>query len=80
MKQINVHQAKSQLSRYLEEVEAGGEVVIARAGRPIAKLTPLRGKGRRRKLGLLDGRFRIPDDFDAPLADEVVRSFEGRAR
>lgn len=80
MKQINVHQAKSQLSRYLQEVEAGGEVVIARAGRPVARLSPLRGRRPRRKLGLLDGRYRIPDDFDAPLPAQVLARFQGRGR
>jgi prevent-host-death family protein len=80
MKQVNVHQAKTHLSRYLEEVEAGAEVVIAKAGKPIAKLSPVRGKRRRRKLGALDGKFKIPHDFDAPLPASVVAGFEGRRR
>jgi antitoxin (DNA-binding transcriptional repressor) of toxin-antitoxin stability system len=52
-------------------------VVIARAGRPVARLTRLAGTGGKRRLGVLDGRFRIPDDFNRPLPDEVLRSFEG---
>jgi antitoxin (DNA-binding transcriptional repressor) of toxin-antitoxin stability system len=57
--------------------EAGEEVVIARAGRPVAKIVPLnRGRGRR-KLGLLDGKFRIPDDFNKPLPPSMLRAFEG---
>jgi prevent-host-death family protein len=78
MRYVNVHQAKTELSRLVERVEAGEEIVIARAGRPAAKLVPLtRARGRRR-LGLLDGRFKIPDDFNAPLPAAVLRAFEGR--
>jgi prevent-host-death family protein len=78
MKQVNVHEAKTHLSRFIEEVEAGGEVVIAKAGKPVAKLSPIGRQGRRRKLGLLDGKFKIPNDFNAPLPDDVLASFEGR--
>jgi prevent-host-death family protein len=77
MKQVNIHQAKTELSKLVERVEAGEEVLIARAGKPVAKLVPLtRGRGRR-KLGLLDGKFRIPDDFNKPLPASVLRAFEG---
>jgi prevent-host-death family protein len=77
MKQVNIHQAKTELSKLVERVEAGEEVVIARAGRPVAKLVPLnRGRGRR-KLGLLDGKFKIPDDFNKPLPASILRAFEG---
>jgi len=78
VKQVNIHQAKTELSRLVERAEAGEEVVIARAGKPVAKLVPLTKVGKRRKLGLLDGRFKIPDDFNAALPDSVLRSFEGR--
>jgi prevent-host-death family protein len=76
MKQVNVHEAKTHLSRLIEEVEAGEEVTIARAGKPIARLTPIRRKRRARRLGLLDGRFRIPEDFDAPLPEPIQEAFE----
>jgi prevent-host-death family protein len=75
---VNVHQAKTHLSRLLEEVAAGGEVVIAKAGRPVARLVPLETVVRRKKLGLLKGQFVVPDDFDAPLPSEVLAEFEGR--
>jgi prevent-host-death family protein len=75
---VNVHQAKTHLSRLLEEVAAGGEVVIAKAGRPVARLVPLETVVRRKKLGLLKGQFVVPDDFDAPLSSEVLAGFEGR--
>jgi prevent-host-death family protein len=77
MKQVNIHQAKTELSKLVERAEAGEEILIARAGRPVAKLVPLnRGRGRR-KLGLLDGKFRIPDDFNKPLPPSILRAFEG---
>jgi prevent-host-death family protein len=77
MKQVNIHEAKTELSKLVERAEAGEEVLIARAGKPVAKLVPLnRGRGRR-KLGLLDGKFRIPDDFNKPLPASVRRAFEG---
>jgi prevent-host-death family protein len=79
MKPVNIHRAKTELSRLVERAEAGEEIVIARAGRPVAKLVPLT-KARTRRLGLLDGRFKIPDDFDAPLPESIVRAFEGRKR
>lgn len=78
MKRVNIHQAKTELSRLVERAEAGEEVVIARAGKPAAKLVPLsRARGPRR-LGLLDGKFKIPDDFNKPLPESVLRAFEGR--
>jgi prevent-host-death family protein len=77
MKQVNIHQAKTELSKLIERAEAGEEVVIARAGRPVAKLVRVNKTGRRR-LGLLDGKFRIPDDFNAPLPAAVLRAFQRR--
>ena len=78
MTTVNVHAAKSQLSRLLDAAAAGEEVIIAKAGKPIAKLVAIEQKKERRKLGTLAGRFRVPDDFDDPLPDEIVDAFEGR--
>jgi prevent-host-death family protein len=78
VEKVNIHDAKTRLSQLVERAEAGEEIVIARAGRPVARLAPLVPKGRARKLGLLDGRFRIPDDFNAPLPKELLRAFLGR--
>lgn len=80
MKQVNIHQAKTDLSKLVERAEAGEEIVIARAGKPVAKLVPLTRTRARRRLGLLDGQFEIPDDFNAPLPESVIRVFEGRKR
>jgi len=80
MRSVNMHQAKTHLSRLVEEASAGKEVVIAKAGKPIARLVPAKGVKRRRKLGALAGKFTVPPDFDAPLPDEVVAQFEGSGR
>ena len=77
MTTLNIHAAKTQFSRLIEEVEEGEEVIIAKAGKPVARLVPI-DKRAKRKLGLLTGRLMVPDDFDAPLPDEVLAAFEGR--
>ena len=72
---VNVHEAKTHLSRLLERVEAGDEVVIARAGRPIARLVPYRRIGPLRQLGIWRGQVRIGPDFDE-TDEELLRLFE----
>jgi prevent-host-death family protein len=72
---VNVSEAKTHLSRLLERVEAGEEVVLARAGRPVARLVPLQREPRH--LGALKGRITIGEDFDAPLPDELLDAFDG---
>lgn len=76
MKIVNIYEAKTRLSQLVEQAAAGEDVVIARAGRPVARLTRLQKTARKRRLGRLDGRFRIPDDFNRPLPEDVVRAFE----
>jgi prevent-host-death family protein len=78
MKTINVHQAKTQLSRLLEEVAAGQEIIIAKAGKPIARLVSLRTASKKRQLGILEGRLTVMPDFDAPLPDAILDAFEER--
>ncbi len=75
MTQVGIHEAKTHLSRLLRRVAAGEEVVIARAGRPVARLVPVR-EARLRELGRDRGVFSVPDDFDQPLPDEILRAFE----
>jgi prevent-host-death family protein len=71
----NIHEAKTQLSKLLEQVARGDDVVIARAGVPVARLIPVAPSGAHRVLGLEAGRLLVPDDFDAPLPDEVIDTF-----
>jgi prevent-host-death family protein len=76
VKTVNVHEAKTHLSRLLKRVGAGEEIVIVKAGKPVARLVPA-GKPRgRRILGSQKGRFKVPKDFDAPLPREILSTFE----
>lgn len=78
MQKVNIHAAKTRLSQLVEEAAGGKEVVIAKAGKPVARLVPLGKAARPRKLGLLAGKLKVPADFDAPLPERVLASFEGR--
>ncbi|MEO8157938.1 MAG: type II toxin-antitoxin system prevent-host-death family antitoxin [Betaproteobacteria bacterium] len=73
-----MHEARTHLSRLIERVRAGEEVVIAKAGKPVARLVPVLPAGVVRKPGSLKGRIRIGPDFTAPPLDEVIALFEGR--
>jgi prevent-host-death family protein len=75
---VNVHQAKTHLSRLLDKVALGGEVVIAKAGKPVARLVPFNKAPVKRVLGTAKGDFVVPDDFDAPLALCVKERGHGR--
>jgi prevent-host-death family protein len=75
---INIHQAKTHLSRIVDEVAAGAEVVIAKAGKPMARLVPIEPKPRPKKLGLLKGKIVVRDDFNEPLDETTVARFERR--
>lgn len=75
-REVNVHEAKTHLSRLLADVERGDEVIIARAGKPIARLVRFDRSPGERTLGLDRGTFQVPDDFDAPLPEDVLRDFE----
>ncbi len=74
-KSVGVHEAKTNLSKLLERVSAGEEIAITRRGEEIARLVPVRRRGARR-LGIDRGRWIVPDDFDAPLADDLLATFE----
>ena len=80
MSPINVHDAKTHFSRLLDQVAEGQEIVIARAGRPVARLVPYAVPRAPRRLGLMAGQFDVPHDFDAIGADEIERLFDGRTR
>ncbi len=72
-----MHAAKTHLSQLLARVETGEEVVIGRAGRPVARLIPFRPEGARRRFGGWRGRAWISDDFDAPLPESIGNAFLG---
>jgi prevent-host-death family protein len=80
MQTVNIHAAKTHLSRLVDAAAAGEEIVIARAGKPVARLVPLQDAEARprRRLGMLAGKISIPADFDAPLPDGILGAFEGR--
>jgi prevent-host-death family protein len=77
---VNIHAAKTHLSRLVDEAAAGEEIIIARAGKPVARLVPLAVPlaAEKRVLGRLRRTLNIPADFDAPLPDDVLDAFEGR--
>ena len=75
--EVNVHEAKTNLSRLLARVEAGEEIVIARAGKPIARLIPIETPRPPRRFGLMKDRIAVGADFDDPLPPEIQRYFEG---
>lgn len=79
MQTVNIHAAKTQLSRLVDAAAAGEEIIIARAGKPVARLVPLapQATGQKRVLGRLAGVLTVPADFDAPLPDDVLDAFEG---
>ena len=78
MKQIiNIYEAKTHLSRLVDEAAQGADIVISRSGKPIARLCRIRPKAKKRKLGVLDGCFKIPENFNAPLSDDGLAAFEG---
>ncbi len=78
MKPVNIHEAKTHLSRLIERVEAGEEIIIAKAGRPAARLVPLEGVRKPVKIGGLKARTPLPDDFNTMFEDEIATLFAGR--
>ncbi len=71
---VNMHKAKSDLSRLVAQALAGEEVIITRAGKPVVRLTPIRNE---RVPGLAKGKLHIAPDFDDPLPEDILRAFEG---
>jgi len=77
MKTVNIHEAKTHLSRLVEEAKLGEVIIIAKAGKPMAQLTPLTKQIKTRQFGLLKKKIHINDDFDASLPDDFLDEFEG---
>ena len=76
--EVNIHQAKTHLSRLLQRVAGGEEITIAKAGVPVARLVPVQSANGKRKLGRDTGLIKIADDFDAPLPPDVLAGFLGQ--
>ena len=75
MKTVNIHAAKTHFSALVEEAAAGEEIIIAKAGKPMARLLPLEKNNVRKTLGIMKGKIRVSEDFDAPLPPEILRGF-----
>ncbi|MYD71790.1 MAG: type II toxin-antitoxin system Phd/YefM family antitoxin [Acidobacteria bacterium] len=73
---VSITQAKNHLSQLLQRAAAGEDVIITRAGRPVARLVPIEDV--RPLFGVDEGRFVVPEDFDEPLDEDLMRAFEGR--
>ncbi|MDJ1176555.1 type II toxin-antitoxin system Phd/YefM family antitoxin [Roseofilum capinflatum] len=79
MVSVTVEQIQQDPLKYLHQVEAGEALVIVRGDRPIAELKPIKPqKGELRPFGLCAGEFVVPDDFDAPLPEDILSAFEGK--
>jgi len=77
--QVNLYEAKTRLSELVDQAHGGETVIIAKAGRPMAKLVPLDAPVKRQiQYGLLKGQFEIPPDFDAPMSDEELALWAGK--
>jgi prevent-host-death family protein len=77
---INLYEAKTNLSRLVERAAAGEEIIIAKAGRPLARLVPMNKRSGPRPLGMFKDEIVIHDDFDAPLPDALAAAFRGEER
>ena len=75
--EVNIHEAKTHLSRLLQRVAAGEEITIARSGVPVARLVPVERTKSARPLGFARGEVWVADDFDAPLPDDLLAAFYG---
>ncbi len=76
MDTINLYEAKTKLSQLVERAAAGEEIIIAKAGRPLARLVPLAKRTTPRPLGLLAGKVRVGDDFDDPMPEDFMQHFK----
>lgn len=80
MKQVNIHEAKTHLSRLVEEAARGEAFVIARAGKPMVKVVPVEAEkqAKPKRYGFLEGQLEVPDDFDTFMQEEIIAMFEGK--
>ena len=73
--EVNIHEAKTHLSKLLQRVALGEEVIIAKAGKPVARLVAIKDRKSKRVLWQAKGEFTVPDDFDDPLPPDIEESF-----
>lgn len=78
MEQVNIYEAKTHFSKYVQQAAAGEDVIIARGGQQIARLTAITPRKNPVRFGLLKGKVRLSDDFDSELPEDVIAGFEGR--
>lgn len=78
METVNIYDAKTHLSKLVDKAASGEDVVVSRNGKPLVRITRLEPPKRRIRFGLLRGKLVVPEDFDAPLPDEVLAAFEDR--
>jgi prevent-host-death family protein len=78
MEPVNIYKAKTRLSQLVDIAASGEDVVISRNGKPLVRITQLETHKLRIKFGVLKGRVRVAKDFDSPLPDEVLATFEAR--
>ena len=79
MKPVNIYDAKTRFSELVDKAAAGDDVIVSRNGKPLVRITRLEGAPKKRiKFGTLKGKIKLSTDFDAPLPDEVLATFEGR--
>ncbi len=75
---MNIHEAKTHLSKPIEQAEGGEEIVIARAGKPVVKMVALMPEKPKSRLGYMKGQFTVPDDFDTMFQQEIEEMFYGQ--
>ena len=77
MRKLNIYDVKSQFSQVISQVSQGETLVIAKAGKPVAKLSPYNSPKSSFRFGTMKGKIKIADDFDAPLSNDILKQFEG---
>jgi prevent-host-death family protein len=75
MRTVNIHEAKTNLSRLVDAAAKGESFIIAKAGKPLVKVVPVEAPQVKKRLGFLEGQFTVPDDFDTMFQDEIEKMF-----
>ena len=78
MRTVNIHEAKTQLSRLVEQAANGEPFIIAKAGKPMVKVVAIDQPTEKRRIGFMEGQFNIPDDFDTMFEEEIIAMFYGQ--